>query len=67
MKNFFTCLMMSALPMMAIAQSWSGEGTEDNPYQITSDEEMQAFAASVNSGNAYDGVYFSLSEDVTTG
>lgn len=68
MKRLFTCLvMMSALPMMAFAQVWNGEGTEDNPYQITSDEEMQAFAYSVNSGNDYSGVYFSLSEDVTTG
>ena len=54
MKRLFTCLvMMSALPMMAFAQVWNGEGTEDNPYQITSDEEMQAFAYSVNSGNDY--------------
>lgn len=68
MKRLFTCLvMMSALPMMAFAQVWNGEGTEDNPYQITSDEEMQAFAHFVNAGNAYAGVYFSLSEDVTTG
>lgn len=68
MKRLFTCLvMMSALPMMAFAQVWNGEGTEDNPYQISSDEEMQAFAYSVNSGNDYSGVYFSLSEDVTTG
>ena len=28
---------------------------------------MQAFAYSVNSGNDYSGIYFSLSEDVTTG
>lgn len=68
MKRLFTCLvMMSALPMMAFAQVWNGEGTKDNPYQITSDEEMQAFAYSVNSGNDYSGIYFSLSEDVTTG
>ena len=68
MKRLFTCLvMMSALPMMAFAQVWNGEGTKDNPYQISSDEEMQAFAYSVNSGNDYSGVYFSLSEDVTTG
>ena len=40
--------------------SWEGEGTKDNPYIITSTEQMQELALLTNSGNSFRDKYFKL-------
>lgn len=42
-----------------------GEGTEASPYVISNLGEYNAFAASVNLGNPYEGKYVKLNEDIS--
>ena len=42
-----------------------GSGTADAPYLITSAEDWNALATSVNSGTSYSGEYFKLTNDIT--
>ena len=47
-------LFVTAMVMPSVAWAWTqleGEGTEDNPYQISNDSELYWFAAHVNAGN----------------
>ena len=50
-----------------LAQSWpqSGDGTEGNPYLITSTTDWNAFADAVNGGHSYSGEYVQLTDDIT--
>lgn len=43
---------------------FTGSGTIDDPYIISSTDELFALAASVNSGNGFDGEYFLLNSDI---
>ena len=53
-----------ALIMAAQAFAWSGSGTENDPYLITSTGDMAQLAEDVNSGNTYVGAYFKLANDL---
>ena len=46
-----------------------GSGTEEDPYQIATGEQLAAFSATVNDGsaNGYPGQYFVLTEDIDLG
>ena len=44
---------------------WKGNGTEDEPYIITSTEGLDKLASDVNSGNQYKNTYFELGADIT--
>lgn len=44
-----------------------GDGTENNPYQISSIADLQALAAKVNIGESYAGTYFQLTRDIDLG
>lgn len=44
---------------------WNGNGTEDEPYIITSTEGLDKLASDVNSGNQYKNTYFELGADIT--
>ena len=49
-----TLLYVTAMVMPSVAWAWTqpkGEGTEDNPYQISDDYELYWFAEHVNTGN----------------
>ena len=49
-----TLLLVTAMVMPSVAWAWTqpkGEGTEDNPYQISDDYELYWFAEHVNAGN----------------
>ena len=53
-----------------LVAAWSGSGTADAPYIITTTAELDALAAAVKSGEAYSGTYFELGNDIaysTTG
>ena len=43
----------------------SGSGTENDPYQITSVDDWNAFADAVNDGYDYSGEYIKLKENIT--
>ena len=50
------------------AEAFSGEGTADNPYLITSAEDWNTLASSVNnssSAESYSGKYFKLTDDIS--
>ena len=42
----------------------SGDGTEDNPYIISTPEEFAYLSNEVNNGKAYDGTYFKLVNNI---
>lgn len=43
---------------------FGGSGTEDDPYLISSEDELRAFASLVGSGESCEGLFFLLTEDV---
>ena len=43
---------------------WSGEGTEQNPYQIKTAEDLKALADHVNAGYTCENEYFKLMNDI---
>ena len=50
-------------PCIAI-QYWTGTGTEDDPYLITSIAGMNHLAEEVNNGNTYENKHFALGKDL---
>ena len=44
--------------------SWSGSGTEEEPYLIMDAEGLRLLAEKVNDGNNYEGKYFRLENDI---
>ncbi|MBP5643125.1 MAG: T9SS type A sorting domain-containing protein [Bacteroidales bacterium] len=75
MKNFKLILTRSlTLTLLAVlmstnilAQSWpqSGDGSEGDPYLITSTTDWNAFADAVNGGTSYNGEFLKLTADIT--
>lgn len=43
---------------------WSGSGTSDDPYLISTAEELAGIAYKVNTGTTYSGKYFELTNDI---
>lgn len=43
---------------------FAGKGTLENPYQISSEEELAGFASLVNGGNTFAGQYFAQTKDL---
>lgn len=43
---------------------WLGSGTEGDPYQITTAEQLQLLATNVNNGNTYEGQYFIMTKNI---
>ena len=51
-----------------VASKWSGgSGTLNDPYEISSGEELALLAQNVNAGNSYSGTYFELTADIDLG
>lgn len=44
--------------------TWAGEGTQNNPYLITSSDEFAGLAEMVNSGTNFYGKHFRLTKDI---
>ena len=55
----------SEFAVEAIVPLFAGEGTEASPYIIDSADKLAALSNSVNGGEAYAGVYFKLTSDIT--
>ena len=45
--------------------SWTGSGTEGDPYQIANEGDLRKLAELVNGGNSYEGTYFLMTQDIT--
>lgn len=59
-------LMMSiAVPAQEPSITWTGGGTESDPYQVSTAEELAAFRDAVNSGVDYAGKMVTLTADIT--
>ena len=57
-------LCLALLPTAVAAVPANGEGTLENPYTISSIDELKAFRDDVNSGNTYEGKYVLLTADI---
>jgi hypothetical protein len=65
MKNQIIILIGLFLSTNLFAQTYSGgNGTENNPYLISSKADMDALTAAVNNRNNYSGKYFLLTTDI---
>lgn len=62
---------MSLMPTFALADGEpifsGGDGTADNPYQISNVKDLTDLAVAVNSGETYLGKYFELTDDIDLG
>ncbi|MBR3947599.1 MAG: hypothetical protein IKJ56_10945, partial [Bacteroidales bacterium] len=58
------CLFFS---VNAFAQYGGGNGTEGNPYIISTAAHLSELATNVNGGNAYSGKYFKLTANISSG
>ena len=47
------------------AWAWSGSGTTDTPWLISSEDDWNELATQVNGGESYYGKYFQLTEDIS--
>ena len=69
MRKIFTLLMaLVMLPLVAWGQNTptfgGGDGTQSNPYQISTAEHLNALATAVNGGTSYASTYFQLTADI---
>ncbi len=51
-------------PTAAPTLTWTGEGTLNNPYIITTSQQLADFAYMVNNGTSYSGNYIKLDADI---
>lgn len=59
-------VMLMTMTAWAQTESFSGgEGTVDNPYKITTADDLNKLAADVNNGTKYTDTYFKLMNDVS--
>ena len=57
---------LTSTVLMAQSPTYSGgNGSEGNPFQISSTFDWNTFAGAVNGGNDYDGVFFKLMNNIT--
>ncbi|MBQ8086217.1 MAG: InlB B-repeat-containing protein [Lachnospiraceae bacterium] len=57
--------LVPGMSLTAKAATLSGNGTENDPYLITSADDWNTLAASVNEGNDYSEKYLKLTNDIT--
>ena len=63
-------LALSVMPMLSLTThaafegASGGTGTEENPYEIATLAELEAFRDYINDGNTGEGEYFKLTEDI---
>ena len=63
-KILFLFFLLAAMNLSAQTYS-GGSGTAANPYLISSKADMEIFAGAVNSGSAYAGMFFRLTQSLT--
>ncbi len=66
MKNIkLLALVAVLLAATTHASAWSGSGTTDTPWLISSEDDWNELATQVNGGESYYGKYFQLTEDIS--
>lgn len=75
--KYYYCVITSKLPKETLVNNtriaavevanklWEGEGTENNPFRLSSTEDMQKLATYVANGRSTEGKFFAVTEDVT--
>ena len=63
-KILVNLLVLMLLCGSSVMAQFSGSGTESDPYLITSDQDLQNFANSVNAGNPFSGKFFLQTADI---
>ena len=58
-------ILVFCLALIMPAGAYTGSGTEDSPYLLSSAADLQQLAADVNAGNAYTGEFFQITNDIT--
>jgi len=64
-KHLFILSALCAITQGVWAQ-WLGAGTEDSPYQINNVADLKRLASDVNEGEPYSGIYFAVTQDITS-
>jgi hypothetical protein len=67
MKKLFLILLIVLLPLsntFCIGNNWSGDGSATNPFQITTEADLQQLAVDVNGGNNYATKHFVLTRNI---
>ena len=72
MKTRIFTLLMAFLATLSGAvwgqeTTWTGSGTETDPYKIRSKTDLESLATSVNNGESYEGKYFELTQSINLG
>lgn len=47
------------------ADTWTGDGTEEKPYLLKTEEDLNHLAKYVNQGYSFEGKYFALDDDIS--
>lgn len=76
-KKYYYCVVTSTLPKEVVEGNsrvatvevaeklWEGEGTENNPFKLSSTEDVQKLSNYVANGSSTEGKYFAVTEDIT--
>ena len=62
--NTFTLPANDATVAVTLVSLWSGNGTQGDPYLITTTSGLDLLATKVNNGNDFGGFYFKLGNDI---
>ncbi len=57
-------LALTFVPMAVLAAPATGDGSEENPYIISTADELKAFRDEVNAGDSYEGKHILLTADI---
>lgn len=58
-------IMSIAVPAQEPSITWTGSGTAEAPYEVSTAEELAAFRDAVNNGETYEGKTVTLTADIT--
>ncbi len=63
-KILFNLLVLTLLCSSSVMAQFSGAGTESDPYLLSSDQDLQYLANSVNAGTSFSGKFFLQTADI---
>lgn len=63
-RIILTIISLNVLSLFSYSNSWKGLGTEDEPYLISSPQQMAELAEEVNNGTDFQNIFFSLTNDI---
>lgn len=63
-RIILTIISLNVLSLFSYSNSWKGLGTEEEPYLISSPQQMAELAEEVNNGTDFQNIFFSLTNDI---